>query len=317
MPWALDFNVWIMGIAQTVTLMGDTSRQLHQKELRKLNDIGAEAQQEFRAAWERVAEARRREIATALASLAEDNVEFDFRDVFSVMLDDPEAAVRIAAVDGLWEDDRVSTLRRLLPMLADDLDDDVRSSVALALGRFAYRASIDELPARVSKDVRQALLQNALNLDEADDVRRRAIEGLGYYGGDEIAGVIGQAYASGKQSLKESALVAMGHTLDTRWLPILDAELQSSEPSVRYEAARAAGELSSDAVSLLPRLVPLTEGDDSEVAQAAIWALGQIGGEGARRILKRLSQSDDPSRQQAADEALSDLQLDQGSFGLL
>jgi HEAT repeat protein len=109
----------------------------------------------------------------------------------------------------------------------------------------------------------------------------------------------------------------MGHTLDSRWLPVLDAELRSSEAALRYEAARACGEFGSEAISLLPQLLPLAEGDDLEVAQASIWALGQIGGESARRVLKRLSDSDNPTIQQTADEALAELQIDSGSFGLL
>ena len=148
-------------------------------------------------------------------------------------------------------------------------------------------------------------------------MRRRAIEGLGYFGGEDVTATIAQAYATGRQPLKESALVAMGHSLDSRWLPIFEAELQSTEPALRYEAARASGELGSEASSLLPRLLELAEASDSQVAQAAIWALGQIGGPGAQRTLQRLVESDDAAVQQAAEEALAELQLDAGSFGVL
>jgi len=304
-------------VSSIVAGLGDTSRQLQHRDLRKLNDMGREARDEFRAAWERVPEGRRREIATALAALAEEDVEFDFRDVFGVLVGDPDPDVRLAAVDGLWEDDRLATLRQLLPMLDGDSDADVRAAVALALGRFAQRAGLGELSERVAGDVREALHATASNLDVPDEVRRRAIEALGYFHGDDTTSIIGQAYTSGKRPLKESALVAMGHTLDTRWLPVLDAELRSGEAALRYEAARASGEFGSEAMSLLPQLLPLAEGDDLEVAQAAIWALGQIGGESARRVLKRLVDSDNPTIQQTADEALAELQLDSGSFGLL
>ncbi len=309
---------WDMAsIAKTLRHLGDTSRQLHHKELRQLSDIGADARDEFWTAWQPIDGKRRHEIVTALVTLAEDNVDLDFRDVFSAILADPEAEVRVAAVDGLWEDERLSTLRQLLPMLANDPDDDVRAAAALAVGRFAYRASVDRLSARVSKDVREALLTSASNLDLPDDVRRRSIEGLGYYEGEDVRMIIGQAYTSGRQALKESALVAMGHSLDVRWLPVFAVELQSSEPALRYEAARASGELGTEATSLLPQLLPLAEGNDSEVAQAAIWALGQIGGDAARRVLRRLAESDDPTLQQAADEALAELQVDEGAFGLI
>lgn len=304
-------------IQTTVAQLGDLKRPFQRKELRKLHDIGQEGQAEFRAAWNQIDPARRREIATALAELSEENVEFDFRDIFTILLDDSEPEVREAAIDGLWEDERLPTLRQILPLLASDPDPGVRASAALALGRYAYRASCDELSPRVGKDVREALASAVANFDQPEDVRRRALEGLGYFGGDDVLAAIGQAYTSGKQPLKESALAAMGHTLDERWLPVFDAELQSSEAALRYEAARAAGEFGTAAARLLPRLLPLAEGDDSEVAQAAIWALGQIGGEGARRALRRLGDSDDPAVAQAADEALAELQLGEGLLGLV
>jgi HEAT repeat protein len=304
-------------IATTLARLGDNRHQLQHKELRKLNDIGREACADFLSTWRKIGDARRREIATALAALAEENAEFDFRDVFSTILVDDDPEVRAIAVGGLWEDERLSTLRRLLPMLANDADDEVRAEVALALGRFAYRASLDELPQKDATALREALYASASDLDLADDVRRRSIESLGYFEGDDVIALIGQAYTSGRRKLKESALVAMGHNLDSRWLSVFEAELQSSEPALRYEAARATGEFGSEAESMVPRLLPLAEGDDPEVAQAAIWAMGQIGGDSAKRVLRRLARSDDPTIQEAADEALAELTLGDESFGFL
>jgi HEAT repeat protein len=170
------------------------------------------------------------------------------------------------------------------------------------------------MPDRDAADVRAALLNTATNFDRPAQVRRRALEGLGYFEGEDVLQAIAQAYASGQRPLKESALVAMGRSLDPRWLPIVEAELQSTEPAMRYEAAHASGELGEQAVSLLPRLLPLTESDDTEVAQASIWALGQIGGDAARRTLRRLARSANPATQEAAQEALTELDLDSDSL---
>jgi HEAT repeat protein len=305
----------MVSITTTLARLGDPRRQLQHKELRQLNDIGREVRGDFLATWRTIDLDRRREIAVTLAELAEDNAEFDFRDVFTTILDDSDAEVRVTAVSGLWEDDRLSTLRLLIPMLSNDPDTEVRAAVALALGRFAYLASLDELPEGDAAVVRRALFASASNLDLPENVRRRSIESLGYFEGNDVMTLIGQAYTSGRQNLKESALVAMGRTLDVRWLPVFEAELQSSEAALRYEAARATGEFGEEAESMVPRLMPLAEGDDTEVAQAAIWALGQIGGETARRVLQRLTNSDNPTIQDAADEALSELMLGDESLG--
>lgn len=319
MPWIfglLHFKAMTQ-IATILARLGDPKHQLQHKELRQLNDIGRDACADFLTAWRTIGDDRRREIATALAALAEENAEFDFRDIFSTILTDSNPEVRAVAVSGLWEDERLSTLRLLIPMLADETDDDVRSEVALALGRFAYMASLDEVPEKEAAAIRDALYKSASNLDLSDEARRRSIESLGYFAGSDVIALIGQAYTSGRQPLKESALVAMGHNLDERWLPVLDAELQSSVPALRYEAARATGEFGTEAEAMIPRLLPLAEGDDSEVALAAIWALGQIGGDAAKRVLKRLSNSDDPAIQEAADEALAEIALGDESFGFL
>jgi HEAT repeat protein len=81
---------------------------------------------------------------------------------------------------------------------------------------------------------------------------------------------------------------------------------------LRYEAARAAGEMAEEGRKLLPTLLPLVNDQDAEVAVAAIWALGQIGGDAARKALGQLVKSQNPTRSQAAVEALDELSLEQG-----
>jgi len=54
----------------------------------------------------------------------------------------------------------------------------------------------------------------------------------------------------------------------------------------------------------------LVDDEDTEVGLAAIWALGQIGGPHARRVLDRLARSKNEARSQAAQDALDELNLD-------
>jgi HEAT repeat protein len=295
---------------ETLRIVGDRQRRLVHKELRGLSDIGRDTEVPFLEAWQAIDLERRREIARAMVALAEDNVDVDFRDVFTACLGDSDALVRRVAVEGLWEDDRPRTMRYFLRLLGDDPDDSVRAASATALGRFAYQATLDELQERDVARLRDALVAAAGNLDDSVDVRRRALEGAGYFSGPDIDALIAEAYASGNADLKASALAAIGHSIDPRWLPVLQAELGSAEPALRYEAARASGEWGAEASSLVPQLLPLAEGDDPEVYGAALWALGQIGGDAARRMLRRMAQSDEPNRQAAAQEALNELEFD-------
>jgi HEAT repeat protein len=151
---------------------------------------------------------------------------------------------------------------------------------------------------------------------QPDDVRRRALESAGFFSGDEeVQRQIQRAYASGEQLFKESALVAMGRSMLPRWLPTIGRELASPSPALRYEAARAAGELADGARALAPQIAALAGDDDGEVAVAAIWALGQIGGSAARRALQQISKSQDDARSQAAADALAELDLESGLLG--
>jgi len=148
------------------------------------------------------------------------------------------------------------------------------------------------------------------------DVRRRALESAGYFGGSiDVQRQVERAYQSDEQLLQESALVAMGRSMLPSWLPTIARELGSPSPALRYEAARAAGEMADNARSLVAKIAPLAGDDDGEVADAAIWALGQIGGSAAKRILQQISKSQDETRSQAAADALAELDLEAGFLG--
>jgi HEAT repeat protein len=136
-------------------------------------------------------------------------------------------------------------------------------------------------------------------------VRRRAIEALGYLDGDgEVEALIAEAYERGGTQA-ESALFAMGRSMDPRWTQIVLDELQSDKPAMRYEAARAAGEMVLE--EALPQLVRMVNDKDPEVRLAAVWALGQIGGKPAAEALAPVLNSPEPAMREAAQEAMEEI----------
>lgn len=305
-----------MSITSYIQEISARDHQLAMRDLRPLSGLGFEQHDDFWQAWKAIAPARRDEIVHAMASLAEDNVDLDFGAAFFWLLDDVDAGVRTTAIEGLWEDTSTRLLRRLLTMIDTDPAPEVRVAAALALSHFAYLAVIEELPAEDSDVLRTRLINMLFDQQQSLDVRRRALEGAGYFAdAAEVQREIELAYASDEQLLRESALVAMGRSMLERWLPTLGSALGHASPALRYEAARAAGEMAEEARTLAPRLASLIDDSDNEVALAAIWALGQIGGEPARRALQRARKSRDEARSQAAEEALEELSLDQGLLG--
>ncbi len=275
------------------------------KSLTFLSDISREERNTLREGWPTVTLDNRRRIAHVLGDLAEDNIELDFRQAFQVLLGDTDSEVRLAAIDGLWEDESPPLLTRLLEMLTDDPVPAVRAATAIALARFSYLAEVGKLQGDRPTRLRTALLAVVRNAGEDAEVRRRAVEALGYFEDDpDVTAEIRRAY-EGSGPLPISAIHAMGRNMDPQWIPILLQELANPTAARRYEAARALGVMGDERNVLA--LVALLDDDDTEVHLAAIWALGQLGGRQAAVALINEKSSDEPAIAEAADEALNEL----------
>lgn len=296
-------------LQEQLDTIGDTDRPFALADLKPFSDLDPGSVPCLQETWRQIPSDRRIEVVKALLQLSEENIDNDFRQMFLMCLDDPDPSVRSIAIDGLWEDERPRTLRRLL-QLSSDPSRKVRVAVMLALSHFAYRAVVGDLAEEQSSELYRVLLEIVSDIDQPLEVRRRALESLGYFGeSSEVHTEIGRAYRHTDQLMRESALVAMGRSMHPDWFSYIEKELHSNSPALRYEAARAVGELAEEGRELVPSLLPLIEDEDNEVLQAAIWALGQVGGSHAHRLLHRIAQSKDPTRAEAAEEALEELSL--------
>jgi HEAT repeat protein len=239
--------------------------------------------------WLTIPEEHRVALVRRCDELSEERLDVNFRRTLRVALDDPSAVVRQLAIGALWEDGSSELLKRLEQFMQTDSSPDVRAGAASALERFAAKAVAGELSAEEAQELRQLLLEAAVDTGVPYGVQRKALESLGPFASESgVADVIDSAYESGDHGLQCSAIYAMGRSLQPRWLNQVLAELESDDPELRFEAARAAGALeSSDA---LPLLIDAAQDDDTEVRHAAINAIGQIGGRGAVRALERLAE---------------------------
>jgi HEAT repeat protein len=150
--------------------------------------------------------------------------------------------------------------------------------------------------------------------DEGEDaeVRRRAIESVGYAEDRNVRTLIESAVASGDRVLCAGALRAMGNSADTRWGSEVLEWLDELDRDLCWEALHAAGALGLRAG--VPQLAALAESEDRDIQKEAIWALGEIGGARAKRALKVLAAdlADDEALADAVDEALATLALSEG-----
>ncbi len=90
------------------------------KALKFLSDPGSEDRAILREVWPGLPLDRRIRIVDALVDIIEDNIDFDFRHVFLIALEDSNADVRRSAIEGLVEDTSSLLMGRLVNILRND-----------------------------------------------------------------------------------------------------------------------------------------------------------------------------------------------------
>jgi HEAT repeat protein len=266
------------------------------------------------AVWSSIPVARRQALVRELVEIAETNFEVDFESIFRWGLRDTDPEVRAASVEGLWEHEDLALMNELLYLVKNDSSDRVRAAAATSLGRFILLGELGKLPSQRSGPVFEVLYDVAVEDDEALDVRRRALESIAYVSSAEVAALILAAYEHPEERMRISAIFGMGRSADPRWTDTVMGELFSVNPEMRYEAARACGEL--EARAAVSRLAELIDDPDREVQEAALWALGQAGGDDARRLLELCCTEGDEATRSAAEAALAELEFLYGRFDL-
>ncbi len=286
-----------------------------QVSLYHLSDLETGQAAQVREIWPCLPVELRRQITARLAELAEADFEVNFSEVFRVGLDDEDAEVRVAAVEGLWEDEDVRLVPSLVTRLREDESAAVRAAAATSLGRFILLGELRKIRPGPYSMAYEALLVTHQDEAESIEARRRALESLAYVSNETVVKQIRQAYAEPHEKMRISAVFAMGRSADRRWAREVQQELRSPNPELRYEAALACGKIQlPDAV---PELEELAEDADTEVQEAALWALGQIGGERARQILEHYCSSTDEATRSAAQAAVDELEFLHGDLSEL
>ena len=295
-----------MTVAALMDQLADESTAISVARLYALSNLEKSDWARFEAAWPRLPDDRRHAVMRHLVDIAESNFEVSFGPVFRLGLTDPDAAVREAAIDGLWEDEDPRLIKPLLAMLQRDSSPSVRATAASALGHYVYLDAIDEIPHAQIEPLNLALRAVIDAPDEPLEVRRRAVEALSFSSADDVSDIIRRAYASPEEEMRISAVFAMGSSADDQWIETVVAELDSPSPAMRYEAAHAAGEL--EARSAVPSLARMLDDPDREAQEMAIWALGQVGGDRAQALLTDLTECDDAALAEAAVDALEEME---------
>ena len=295
-----------MTFESAIAELADPNKKLSATQLAGLSSLEPEQLATFIELWEETTPDRRLALVSDLADLVEDNIELNFDSIFKLALDDPEPAVRAAAITGLYEYEGSDLIPILGALLIGDPEGEVRAEAAVGLGRYALAAEFDRLSDDDATAVRKALTESAEDEDEDDIVRAKAIEALGVLSDEQSQNLIESIYNEDRLWLRVGAVDAMGRSANPGWLPIVIREMTNQAPEMRQAAAFAAGEIASeDAVEGLAEVA--VHDPDRQVQLAAIHALGEIGGRVARVALQAVLYQGDDELRDAVEEALAEV----------
>lgn len=242
------------------------------------------------------------DLHTKLSDLAEEDSSMEFECVFKVGLRHRDGRVRAVAAHGLAESGDTSAASRILDLMDNDEDIEVRTAAATAVGSFATLAAEGRLSERIRNRIVDSLANVLQDGSSPTELWRRSLESAGALGDVRFNRYIDQAKQSDAPDFKRSALVAMARTSDPRWLDFVTQELDSEDSSVRFEAVNALGEIGDEADAFY--LEEPLDDQDLMVQLAAVAAAEKIAGSTAKQLLRVATESPEPGVSRAASEAL-------------
>lgn len=284
--------------------------------LSNLDDAQVE---QFKSVWQNLDEDYRLILTQMLVDTSHFNFTVSFNPIGHAILDAEQADVRQAAIELLWLDESVPLMYKLINIAQNDPSENVRAEAVRSLGRFVWIGEMLEIPDADARAVQDFLLTVINNPNESMNVRRLAIESIGNCTREDIPPIITEAYKSNDPQLRLSAIIAMGRSCDSRWEGEVISELENNDDEMRLAATVAAANIQlTDAVGQIKQ--NLRDSDRAE-QETIVWALGEIGGSEASRVLDdmlsvALDEEDDEFIEQI-EEAISTANLMSGNFMML
>ncbi len=302
--------------SEVAAALKDTNQPFPPRLLRGFSDLFPRDIKEFIPIWQDASITRKISLLEDLEEITEKDTLVCFDEVAKAVINDLDPRVRVLAIRLLWECEDPKLVPTLIELMLEDVDEGVRSTAASLLGHFVYLGELEEIPDTVKISAVKSLLDVVLS-EEVSQVRMRALESLGYSSHPKVPALIKAAYDSKENLWVACALCAMGRSADDQWSEFVQEKLDSNDSDIKFEAARAAGEL--EIATALDQLFTMVEEEDfdSEIRLAAIWSLSQIGGREVKDKLQELLQDSDSDEEiEWLEKALENLEISSSSDGL-
>lgn len=257
-----------------------------------LSDLDHGDGEQLLAAWPGIPLGVRLSLMVRAAELAEDNVDLDFTQLAMVGLRDESAEVRQQAAEALVEAPQRAVAARLLAVLREDPDPDVRAAAADSLRQFVILRECGQFDTYSGDEIVEALRRAYEEPGAPARLRAAALESLGARSLPWVGEFLAESYNDDAREVRLASVRAMGDSAEEQWLDYLFEQLHSDDAEFRYTAVLSCGMVASE--DAIEPLTPLLADEDSEVVLAAIAALGEIGGDDALDVLREYAESAPP-----------------------
>ena len=148
-----------------------SDRALEYQHLRALSYPSDAIVRRVFALWSHIPAERRREVLAKLQQLADEDATLDVHRIHLSALRDQDAATRILAVRGLWEQERPDYMRLLTKQLRDDPEPSVRAEIADSLGKWVLSLEFGMMTEDDAEELTSALREAIEDIEEQDEVR--------------------------------------------------------------------------------------------------------------------------------------------------
>lgn len=281
-----------------------------------LSDLSTKDIEQIRPVWEVLDTTYRQILLQTLVDELQENYQWDYEAFCLMILSGTENTLKGSAIELLETSESFHVMRRLLEIAQSEVDVIIRAESVRVLGNFILMGELGNITEEQIRPVYEFVFMLQQDITQNSLVRARALESIAYYSDDRVESLIREAYFSEDDTLKISALIAMGHTADSdKWEETVLSELKNGTEDMQLEAVRACGELQiARSVRQLHRYFQDAEREGQAVA---IWALGEIGTKEAIRVLEQIAdiaeQEEDDEMLDLVEEAMGNATL--GNFG--
>ena len=232
----------------------------------------------------------------------------DFTSLYRELLADPCPEVRRMCVCAFWDNGGDEDMERLMEIAHNDPDATVKAEACATLGIYVYEGGVlEEISPERYAALRSFLIGRLRDESEDINVRRYALESLGFDDQDDMADMLEWASAQPELPWKASAVFAMGRSGRGKWVPKIVDALDSEHRMVKLAAVKAASEGYCEEAT--PKLRNLALSQDKDISLEAIWALARAGGPGAMETLDICCQSEDEDTREMAEGAMEEYSI--------